>query len=137
MDGISECSSVQTSSVQATSKKTEKKHSDFSPFHLFQLWGPSGGAGCDVLILFMALTYLICASGIMRPTVYNKNHENMKYSPSKSAIMASCLFLSFCRDLDFSSSSVMLVENSAIRDSNSFFSWGYIRETREIDGSDL
>ena len=43
--------------------------------------------------------------------------------PSRSVIMASCLFLSLARLFDFSSSSVRLVVNSAILSSNSFFSW--------------
>lgn len=46
----------------------------------------------------------------------------IKYLPSKSVIMASCLFLSFCKLLDFSSSSDKLVVNSEILSSNSFFS---------------
>lgn len=43
--------------------------------------------------------------------------------PSKSVMMASCLFFSFCKLLDFSSSSDKFVENSEILSSNSFFSW--------------
>lgn len=44
--------------------------------------------------------------------------------PSRSVIIASCLFLSFARLFDFSSSSMRLVVNSAILSSRSFFSWG-------------
>ncbi len=43
-------------------------------------------------------------------------------SPSRSVIMVSCLFLSFCRLLDFSSSSARFEVNSEIRSSISFFS---------------
>lgn len=45
-------------------------------------------------------------------------------SPSRSVIIASCLFLSLARLLDFSSSSMRLVVNSAILSSRSFFSCG-------------
>lgn len=48
-------------------------------------------------------------------------------SPSRSVIMASCLFLSLARLLDFSSSSVRLVVNSAILSSSSFFSCGWVQ----------
>ena len=44
--------------------------------------------------------------------------------PSRSVIIASCLFLSLARLFDFSSSSMRLVVNSAILSSSSFFSWG-------------
>lgn len=46
----------------------------------------------------------------------------IRYSPSKSVIMASCLFLSFCKLLDFSSSSAKMLVTSEILSSNCFFS---------------
>lgn len=53
------------------------------------------------------------------PTVPASHHL-----PSRSVIIASCLFLSLARLFDFSSSSMRLVVNSAILSSSSFFSWG-------------
>lgn len=45
--------------------------------------------------------------------------------------MASCLFFSFCRLLDFSSSSARLVVNSEIRSSRTFFS---CKRSTQTDG---
>lgn len=58
-----------------------------------------------------------------------RSEDQTSRLPSRSVIMASCLFFSFCRLLDFSSSSARLVVNSETRSSRSFFSCGVSAQT--------